>query len=174
MTDYTTTDYPGQRDIGLEHMESMKVLGEPLTRVCQFKMRHFNRDRQEILDGLYALRTQFNLNPPDLVITHSIHDLHQDHQCLAQEVMRAFPDASILAWRFQFKWDNGGFRPSVYVSLENRHIEMKLKALACYETQASKPYFNGTLDLHKAQARIWGQHAGVRYAEAFECVRMVI
>src|SRR4030043_863132 len=72
-----------------EHYRSMAVLGVPRTdvRVGSFITRRFPELRQEILEYLYQLNREYQ---PDIVITHTRADIHQDHQQTTEEELRAF------------------------------------------------------------------------------------
>lgn len=72
-----------------EHYRSMAILGVPRHQVKlgTFTTRRFPELRQEILEYLYQLNREYQ---PDIVITHSRADIHQDHQQTTEEVLRAF------------------------------------------------------------------------------------
>ena len=57
----------------------------------------------------------------------SHHDVHQDHQTIAQEGLRAFKRTTILG--YEVPWNNFDFSYGAYIALEKRHIEMKVAAL---------------------------------------------
>src|SRR5512139_2659055 len=71
-----------------EHYRSMAVLGvgRNHVRMEAFITRRFPELRQEILEYLYQLNREYQ---PDIVITHTRADIHQDHQQTTEEVLRA-------------------------------------------------------------------------------------
>ncbi len=55
--------------------------------IYNFKVRHLQENRQEVLENLITIRDEFL---PDLVLAPSFSDYHQDHQVVANEAVRAF------------------------------------------------------------------------------------
>jgi LmbE family N-acetylglucosaminyl deacetylase len=146
-----------------------KVLGIPpeQLRVLDFDVRLFARDRQEILQAMVDLNREL---APDLVLMPSPRDLHQDHSVVALEGLRAFKRTSILA--YEIAWNNVSFETSCFVGLEEEHVQAKVEALECYQSQAERPYADP--DFLRSQMRYHGVQAGVRYAETFEVLRWIL
>ena len=84
-------------------------------------MRTFPERRQDILELLVALWEDWR---PEVVFQPSHHDVHQDHQTIAQEGLRAFKRTTILG--YEIPWNNFEFSYGAYVSLEKRHLERKV------------------------------------------------
>jgi LmbE family N-acetylglucosaminyl deacetylase len=97
-------------------------------------------------------------------------DLHQDHSVVALEGLRAFKRTSILA--YEIAWNNVSFETSCFVGLEEEHVQAKVEALECYQSQAERPYADP--DFLRSQMRYHGVQAGVRYAETFEVLRWIL
>ncbi|HIH44359.1 MAG TPA: PIG-L family deacetylase [Candidatus Methanoperedenaceae archaeon] len=140
-------------------------LGEPI--LYDFEVREFPRLRQEILDTLIDLRKKLK---PDLVLTPSTYDTHQDHKTVTEEVHRAFKKCAVLG--YEQPWNNMTFQTSAFVSLDERHITRKINALRCYETQKHRAYLNS--EFIKGLAITRGTQMEEQYAEAFEVIRWVI
>ena len=70
----------------------------------------FPEHRQEILEELYRIKALIN---PDIVITTSRNDIHQDHSTIAQEGLRAFKDRTILG--YELIWNNISFNTTAFV-----------------------------------------------------------
>jgi len=170
LTNYTTTQ-SGMKptDIVLECENAMKVFGIERWELHHFTIRQFPSDRQWILEFLFKYRS-FN---PDLVLTSSMSDLHQDHSALPMEVMRVFHGASILSWELPGKWNHGAFKPNCFITLEKRHVDKKRQAMLCYKTQQSKDYFK-RIDTYLEMTKLRGMQVGVEYAEAFEVLRWIV
>ena len=98
-------------------------------------MRTFPDRRQDILELLIALWEEWQ---PDVVFQPSLHDVHQDHQAVASEGLRAFKRTTILG--YEIPWNNFDFAYQAYVALEERHIERKIAALAKYASQQHRRY----------------------------------
>jgi len=75
----------------IEVREATKILGIPSSNliIYKFQVRKLNYVRQEILEELVKIKREIN---PDLVFIPSPNDLHQDHQTVAMEGMRAFKE----------------------------------------------------------------------------------
>lgn len=61
--------------------------------IYNYEVRKLNYKRQELLEDLVRLRSSVN---PDLVLLPSMHDIHQDHSTVAQRVLWAFKQRTIL------------------------------------------------------------------------------
>ena len=105
--------------------------------VFDFEVRTFPTYRQDILENLILMRNDLN---PDLVLLPSRHDIHQDHSTVAAEGLRAFKRTTILG--YELPWNNYTFDHQVYVSVEERHVQAKVRALRCYESQQHRNYAN--------------------------------
>lgn len=132
-----------------------------------YETRRFHEARQYILDALIALRCE---DKPDLVLCPSTQDIHQDHQVIAAEAMRAFRTSSILG--YELPWCNYEFKPTMYVPLIAEQMEKKQAALACYESQQAKHYFDRCVI--DGLARMRGMQVKAEFAEAFEVIRWVM
>jgi N-acetylglucosamine malate deacetylase 1 len=141
-------------------------LGDDQLRVLDFEVRHFARDRQDVLQAMVDLDRELQ---PDLVLMPTVGDLHQDHHTVATEGIRAFKQRSILA--YEVPWNNLQFRTEAFVELTEVQVDIKVRAVGCYESQAHRVYSDP--DYLRAQMRFRGTQIGVRYAEAFDVVRWV-
>src|SRR5262245_13993943 len=105
--------------------------------VHDFEVRAFPAHRQEILELLIGLWEEWK---PDAVFMPSLRDIHQDHQVVAQEGLRAFKRTTLLG--YEIPWNNFNFDHQAYVGLEARHVELKVAALAHYASQQHRNYAN--------------------------------
>lgn len=138
--------------------------------IHNFKVRNLHERRQEILEELIKIRDKFN---PDLVITPSLKDFHQDHQIVANEAVRAFKKhASIIG--YELPWNNITFDTTLFVKLNQDHITKKYDLLQNYNSQISleRNYFSKEHVL--GLARVRGTQCNSDYAEAFEVIRWMI
>lgn len=152
-----------------EFAAAMKVLGVPEENlhIFKFKVRHFPASRQEILEIIVKLRTEIQ---PDIVFVPSANDIHQDHQVITAEGLRVFKKISILG--YELPWNNIIFETRSFVKLEERHLDKKVEALTCYETQKHRAYLDE--DFLRSLARTRGTQFESKYAEAFEVLRYII
>lgn len=146
-----------------------KVLGiRPENLVLfDYDVRTFGYRRQDILDDLIKLRAEI---APDLVFMPEKDDVHQDHQTIAQEGLRAFKFSSVLS--YELPWNNITFTTSSFVHLSEEQVVVKIDALKEYQSQAHRPYSDE--DFIRSMARIRGVQIGTQYAEAFDIIRWII
>ena len=151
-----------------EVREATRELGIPEEQltVHDFEVRTFPVHRQEILELLIALWEDWR---PDAVLQPSLHDIHQDHQVIAAEGLRAFKRTTILG--YEIPWNNYDFAYQCYVALERRHLERKVAALARYASQQHRRYSDPEYIWNVA--RTHGINVNRDYAEVFEVYRVV-
>jgi len=86
---------------------------------------------------LIRSRAEFD---PQLVLLPNSHDIHQDHQVIHQEGVRAFKHRSILG--YELPWNNLTSTSNYHVAVESAHLEAKLAALQCYSSQKFRDYLS--------------------------------
>jgi LmbE family N-acetylglucosaminyl deacetylase len=151
-----------------EVRDATAVLGIPASSltVHDFDVRTFPEHRQEILELLVALWEDWR---PDVVFQPSLHDIHQDHQVIAAEGLRAFKRTTLLG--YEIPWNNYDFAYQCYVALERSHLERKAAALARYASQQHRRYADPEYIWNVA--RTHGINVNREYAEVFEVYRVV-
>ena len=130
------------------------------------KVRRFNEVRQDILEYMIKLRYELK---PDWVFMPSSRSLHQDHQVIHNEGMRAFKGFTCLG--YDLPWDTFEFPTTSFQVLKEGHIERKIAALKMYRTQAHRGYVDS--EFIKSLARVRGEQGHCRFAESFEVLRMI-
>jgi LmbE family N-acetylglucosaminyl deacetylase len=106
---------------------------------------------------------------PDIILTHSGNDQHQDHRAVHTATLRAGRrHPSILC--YESPSATADFRPSVFVDVQD-YLEVKVRAVAAHRDQAGKPYMRG--EKLRGLAIFRGAQAKVRHAEGYEPVRML-
>ncbi len=151
-----------------EVREATTELGIPADNlmVHDFDVRTFPQHRQDILELLVELWEEWH---PDVVFQPSLSDIHQDHQTIAAEGLRAFKRTTILG--YEIPWNNLDFSYQCYFALEREHIERKVAALAKYASQQHRRYANA--DYVWNVARTHGINVNREYAEVFQVYRVV-
>jgi LmbE family N-acetylglucosaminyl deacetylase len=151
-----------------EHFASMAILGidKADIRMEQFETRNFPRDRQKILEYLYALNRDYK---PDAVFVHSSADIHQDHLVVTEETLRAFRGKTVFG--FDVLRSSYGFFPHFLVEVDEVNVERKVDALAAYETYKDRYYFDP--EVIRATLRRHGALAERPFAEGFDILRIV-
>ena len=147
-----------------ESTEAMHILGAKEVKFENFPDTEIP-DSFEAINCLeqYAIKYQ-----PDLVLTHSINDTHQDHRRVAWLAMSAFRNVpKILAFETP-RVIPAAFLPNYFVNITGC-VEKKWEALRCHVSQRGKRYiaYESTVNL----ASFRGSQVGVAAAEAFEIVK---
>jgi len=152
-----------------EVLHATKVLGIPSQNVFlyNYKVRNLNFHRQDILQHMIELRASLD---PDLIFMPSLQDIHQDHLTIAQEGLRAYKTRTLLG--YELIWNNLTFGTDLFISLKEKHLDQKVNALHCYESQRHRNYTHKDFIFSLARSR--GVQIGTKYAESFEVVRWVI
>ncbi len=159
---------PDLKNVMDEHFRSMKVLGVSEERIVlgPFQTRVFPNSRQEILEYFLQLRKDFQ---PDLIFTHSKQDVHQDHNTMTDESLRAFRGITVLG--YDVVRSSHGFFPHFLVEVTEEDVNAKIKALAEYETYRDRYYFNA--ELTRSIMVRHGALAERPFAEGFDILRIV-
>ena len=151
-----------------EVREGTKVLGIPAANllVYKYKVRHLPHMRQEILEELVQMKREID---PATVFLPSAQDLHQDHQTVHIEGLRAFKTVTVLG--YELPWNNLSFDYRHFCVLTREHVQTKIAALRCYQSQQHRPYTQEEFIWSWARTR--GGQIMVEYAEAFDVLRWV-
>lgn len=159
---------PDLQNVKGEHLRSMKILGIPEEKVIfgPFQTRVFPDSRQDILEYFLKLRKEFN---PDLIFTHSKQDVHQDHNTMTDEALRAFRGITVLG--FDVVRSSYGFFPHFLVEVTEEDVTKKIEALAQYRTYQDRYYFNS--ELTRSIMVRHGALAERSFAEGFDILRIV-
>lgn len=155
--------------LDIEVRAATKSLAIPFSNLTinRYPVRKFPHLRQEILEDLVQLNYQIQ---PDLVFIPSVDDVHQDHQVIHQEGIRAFKKTSLLG--YELPWNNLHTNTNLYVRLDKRHLEKKNQAIQCYASQQHRTYVRW--ELIESLALVRGEQVGVAYAESFQVIRWII
>lgn len=151
-----------------EYLKACMTLGVT-AQLEQFECRKFFEWRQSILDRLIVAQEEWH--PVDRVLVPARGSIHQDHQIVTQEALRAFRRCSILG--YEMPWgDVLGFHPQLFVKLSTDHADKKKYAVSRYKSQHGRVYtLPGMMD---SLLRVRGMQIGVGFAEAFEVLRWVM
>ena len=159
---------PDLKNVRDEHYKSMAVLGVSEEKIVlgPFTTRIFPNARQEILEYFLKIRRDFQ---PDLIFTHSRQDVHQDHNTMTDEGLRAFRGITVLG--FDVVRSSYGFFPHFLVEVTEENVSKKIEALAEYETYRDRYYFNS--ELTRSIMVRHGALAECAFAEGFDILRIV-
>jgi LmbE family N-acetylglucosaminyl deacetylase len=151
-----------------ECFRATALLGIPASdcRLFNYKVRNFPSVRQEILDNMVQINREIE---PDLVFVPSRTDTHQDHSVISREGYRAFKRKTIFS--YELPWNTRHFDATCLIRITDEQMEKKLASVAEYKSQQGRDYTSPEAVL--SLARVRGQQAGCKFAEAFEVQRMV-
>jgi LmbE family N-acetylglucosaminyl deacetylase len=107
---------------------------------------------------------------PDVVLQPSPSDMHQDHQTIAQEGLRAFKKTSVLG--YLLPWNTPGFTDDCYIAFGEQELEQKVEAVGKYASQQHRAY--AAPDYIRGLAKVHGVTVGRPYAEVFKVLRLVL
>jgi LmbE family N-acetylglucosaminyl deacetylase len=160
---------PKNKNIVDEAREAISILGlstESLI-VENLPRRTFHDQRRKIREILISIRERYK---PDIAFCPSIKDIHQDHSVVAEETLRLFRDVGVIS--YEAPRSSLIFEPNLYIELSDENLKAKIDALMRYRSQFDKYYFKpGVI---RSFARMRGSQCKVKYAEAFEALRMKI
>lgn len=150
-----------------EVCNAIQELGFENIQILDYPVRNFYEYRQSILDDLIKIRSSNNF---DLVLLPASSDIHQDHQVIHNEGIRAFKNTTILG--YELIWNSFDFKNHLYVKLEDQNISKKIKALSQYKSQSHRVYMSEEFVRSLAYTR--GLQINHKYAECFEVIRWVL
>lgn len=152
----------------LECKKATSILGIPADRLSLFnyEVRELPAKRQEILEELLTLKIRIQ---PDLVLLPAASDIHQDHQVIHNEGMRAFKNTSIAG--YELPWNNFSFNTNFFIRLSQAELDKKMEALSVYKSQSHRNYMQA--DFTRSLAKVRGVQCNSEYAEAFEIYKLI-
>lgn len=143
-----------------------KALGIQKTIFLDFEVRRLLFHRQEILEELIKINKELQ---PQTVFLPARHDVHQDHQVIYAEGLRAFKNCNVLG--YELPWNNFSFQPNYFEKLQEQHLKNKIAALKEYKSQSGRKYMNE--EFIRSLAVVRGMQANTDFAEAFEIYRLM-
>ena len=131
-----------------------------------FPNRRLGQHAFEIRELLESVKEDVK---PDLVITHWVKDIHQDHRLLAEESFRVFRNTSVISYECTRSCPE--FAANYFVDLTKAEVDAKIELLALYKTQANL-YYNKP-DVVRALAIMRGVEVGIPFAEGYSIIRLI-
>jgi LmbE family N-acetylglucosaminyl deacetylase len=153
----------------VEVREATQHLGIAPARIqiFRYEVRTLPHHRQQILEDMVRMKRDI---APDMVFLPCSHDLHQDHETVTREGLRAFRNGTLLG--YEMPRNNITFSAQSFVALTEADVAAKICALKCYESQKFRGYTDERYV--RALATTRGVQIGVELAEAFEVLRWVM
>lgn len=150
-----------------EARNGARILGLDIITTLDFPDTRFPEMELEIMQAIESEITRFR---PDVILTHSAHDLHQDHQTVHIATLRAARNVpTVLA--YESPSATADFQPVLFVDV-GEYLDVKMESIREHHDQAGKSYTAP----HRVRgvAAFRGGQAKVRYAEGFEVVRALM
>ena len=159
-------EQPGNKGITEEFEESMSILKVKNYKLLDIPNTKFPAYCEEIRSILENYKEKLK---PDIVVTHEINNLHQDHKTLAEESIRVFRTHSIIM--YEGLKSTPFFSPNLFIILTEEELEKKMEALKCYKTQYRRYYYD--FEFIRALAMVRGKQIGAKYAEGFRIYQFI-
>lgn len=138
--------------------------------INDFPDGYFPFDGAKIKDVFESLKRV----SPDLILTHTRKDAHQDHRLVSELTWNTFRDHLILEYEIP-KYDGDLGQPGVFVPLDRQIYEKKVRFLLdAFQTQRTKRWFSEETFLALMRLRGMECNAPSGYAEAFYCRKLIL
>jgi LmbE family N-acetylglucosaminyl deacetylase len=140
-------------------------------QLLEFEDSYFPGQVREIKDVFEKLKAEVE---PDVVLTHTANDAHQDHRTISELTWNTFRNHLVLEYEIP-KYDGDLGRPGLFVALSRSQVERKIELLFdAFGSQRERHWFDpevfrGLLRLRGVECR-----APDGYAEAFYCRKVVL
>lgn len=148
-----------------ESREALKVLGSNEVFFGPFTDTEIPSSRKSI-DFLEQFQLKYK---PDLVLTHTVNDVHQDHRQVGWISITAFRNTTKLL-AYETPRVTSHFTPNFFMDITSC-VDSKWKALQCHLSQKQKRYLAYESMVNLASFR--GSQANLVAAEAFEVVKYI-
>ena len=155
--------------LGEECKKATAILGIPSAnlRFFDYEVRYLPQERQRILEQLLELHNEIK---PDFVLLPAASDIHQDHQVIHQEGLRAFKNVTFAG--YELPWNNYSFHTNFFIRLSESELNKKIEALRSYQSQSHRNYMQE--DFIRSLAKVRGVQANAENAEAFEIYKWIV
>lgn len=114
-----------------------------------------------------AIESRIRDYKPDIILTHSAHDQHQDHLAVHQATLRAARNHGAILC-YESPSVTRDFQPTFFVDVDG-YLDVKIESIRTHADQRGKAYVSP--ERVRGIAVFRGGQAKTRYAEGFEVVR---
>lgn len=131
-----------------------------------FPVRRLDENRSTIRQRLYNIGNELN---PDVILIPSRFDVHQDHKTVSEEAIRTLRFQTILGYELP---RNIFFSELNYFEeVTEEQLKKKVLSLSKHTSESFRKYFDP--EVVYSLARVRGMQANVKFAEAFESIRVI-
>ena len=159
-TDPKTLVHESRRALNILGLRSEKI------SFLDFPVRNFPKVRQEILQTLIErsrAKTYTRIYVP------ASFDIHQDHNLVSVESLRAFKFSTILG--YELPWNSFVGELRNFNCLDIHQVQLKKSALGEFKSQ-SKRFYSSDINI-EVPLRFRGLQINSEYAESFEILRWI-
>lgn len=149
----------------------LRVVEKRTIEIHSFRDGYLPHTSAAVKDVFEDLKKQVE---PQLVLTHTRDDLHQDHRLVCELTWNTFRHHLVLEYEIP-KWDGDLGRPNVYVPLSDAQVQAKLELLdEQFGSQRGKDWYDA--DVFRGLMRIRGMEcrSPSRFAEAFVARKLTL
>ncbi|MCL1936760.1 MAG: PIG-L family deacetylase [Defluviitaleaceae bacterium] len=157
---------------------SSRILGIKKVMYGGFKSNRL--DSSNLLDIVKVIESTIQKHDINIIYTHWENDLNNDHRIAFHstiiaarplleskvDLILSFETLSSTEWNFS---DEKSFYPNYFVDI-SEHIEQKISALICYESEMRNFPHPRSIEAIKTRNRGHGATSGFSYAESFRFV----
>ena len=151
-----------------ELMQSAKFIGAKALWIDNFHDTKLNVSSSDLINHIEFF---INKADPDIIITHSLGDVHHDHRAVASSTIEAgrfIPN--IMSYEIPLTKD---FKPQVYYDISDV-VDQKVELIKIFWSQQSKLYLKanaikGLAEYRALQSRL---NTSINYVEAFEVLKI--
>lgn len=176
------TDYKVVKELYKTSFEAAEIIG--FRNVYLEKLPDNRFDSVSLLDIVKKIEKYLHKCKPEIIYTHHGGDLNIDHRKTYEAVLTAtrpingneypkeiycFETVSSTEWNFEY---TNCFKPNCFIDV-TQFLDFKLKAMDCYVSELREFPHPRSIENLIASSKKWGSVIGVKYAEAFEVVRII-
>jgi LmbE family N-acetylglucosaminyl deacetylase len=145
---HTRVSFPG--------LDSVRVLDFPDTRLSESS-----------LAMVAAIEEEISRCRPDMIFSHSAHDLHQDHRAVHEATLRAARNHDTL-FCYESPSVTPEFSPTLFIDV-NEYLDVKIESIRRHGDAHARPYLQP--ERVRGTALFRGGQGKLQSAEAFEVIR---
>jgi len=151
----------------IEAWRSAQFLGLDNVLVLNFSDAYLSKDVVNITNQIEEMITKVQ---PDIIFTHSIHDIHQDHQTVYEATLRAARHSRTTILCYESPSATQDFHPTYFIDV-GKYVDVKIESIRQHWGQRKKPYTKP--EVIRGRLAFRGAQAKCDFAEGFEVARMV-
>jgi len=166
----------------IQHRNHCGIKAMKALEVSDFHFYNFpcgRLDEEPIIEIAKVIEKEIQEYEPITILTHSRHDVHNDHVTIFQATLQATrPVGKIVKNLLSFEilssteWNYTKiFKPNFFCDITSE-IDVKINAMHCYSSEQPKHPHPRSDEVIRSLATIRGSQSGVKYAEGFEIIRM--